>query len=334
MKNLFDYATKELSQDAFLRWLFESWKEVEECSDIVRKMIKELCGFEVEIDEIKTRAQEKDIDITIEITTKEEENPVYIFIEDKTFSNEHKQLIKYDEYINTFSNAYKLFYKTSILTENDENGIEKANKKNRESNKSEWQKWDLNKIITLFEGKEVYENLILQHYVKHIRSIQKNTQNTEKPKTSDKSIDWIQWEAYFKNTIIPRLQGKGYKCDAWKAGPYPYICLTLTKEGYEGRNVPYLEIRSRDCLNDEFIARVLCYGVEAKDLIRHQEQLIQNLKLQGFNQKGIVRWKKGKEIFPKQVGYTDKLKAITDENFIKLTAEWGEKYLEAMKDWQ
>ena len=24
MKNLFDYATKELSQDAFLRWLFES----------------------------------------------------------------------------------------------------------------------------------------------------------------------------------------------------------------------------------------------------------------------------------------------------------------------
>ena len=25
MKNLFDYATKELSQDAFLRWLFENY---------------------------------------------------------------------------------------------------------------------------------------------------------------------------------------------------------------------------------------------------------------------------------------------------------------------
>ncbi|SDA24790.1 hypothetical protein SAMN02910447_02632 [Ruminococcus sp. YE71] len=29
MKNLFDYATKELSQDAFLRWLFENY----DCDD-------------------------------------------------------------------------------------------------------------------------------------------------------------------------------------------------------------------------------------------------------------------------------------------------------------
>ncbi len=26
IKNLFNYATKELSQDAFLRWLFENYK--------------------------------------------------------------------------------------------------------------------------------------------------------------------------------------------------------------------------------------------------------------------------------------------------------------------
>ena len=36
MKNLFDFATKELSQDAFLRWLFESYDssdaEVKEAS--------------------------------------------------------------------------------------------------------------------------------------------------------------------------------------------------------------------------------------------------------------------------------------------------------------
>ena len=29
MKNLFDYATKELSQDAFLCWLFESWEDAD-----------------------------------------------------------------------------------------------------------------------------------------------------------------------------------------------------------------------------------------------------------------------------------------------------------------
>ena len=42
MENLFDYATKELSQDAFLRWLFESWNEDIECGIIARKILKEI----------------------------------------------------------------------------------------------------------------------------------------------------------------------------------------------------------------------------------------------------------------------------------------------------
>ena len=29
MKNIFDYATRELSQDAFLRWLFENFDDTE-----------------------------------------------------------------------------------------------------------------------------------------------------------------------------------------------------------------------------------------------------------------------------------------------------------------
>ena len=40
MKNLFDYATKELSQDAFLRWLFENHdcenEEVVEIENLVQ----------------------------------------------------------------------------------------------------------------------------------------------------------------------------------------------------------------------------------------------------------------------------------------------------------
>ena len=41
MKNLFDFATKELSHDAFLRWLFENWQEPE-CDIFVRKLLKNL----------------------------------------------------------------------------------------------------------------------------------------------------------------------------------------------------------------------------------------------------------------------------------------------------
>ena len=39
MKNLFDYATKELSQDAFLRWLFENYNcENESVKNACRKL--------------------------------------------------------------------------------------------------------------------------------------------------------------------------------------------------------------------------------------------------------------------------------------------------------
>ena len=39
MKNLFDYATKELSQDAFLRWLFENYNcENESAKNAFRKL--------------------------------------------------------------------------------------------------------------------------------------------------------------------------------------------------------------------------------------------------------------------------------------------------------
>ncbi len=41
MKNLFDYATKELSQDAFLRWLFENYNcENESVKNACRKLYK------------------------------------------------------------------------------------------------------------------------------------------------------------------------------------------------------------------------------------------------------------------------------------------------------
>ena len=45
MKNLFDYATKELSQDAFLRWLFENYNcEDKDVCDASRELIMNFLG--------------------------------------------------------------------------------------------------------------------------------------------------------------------------------------------------------------------------------------------------------------------------------------------------
>lgn len=53
MKNLFDFATKELSQDAFLRWLFENYEcENEKVREIAYGLINYLTGLNIKENEI------------------------------------------------------------------------------------------------------------------------------------------------------------------------------------------------------------------------------------------------------------------------------------------
>ncbi len=62
MKNIFDYATKELSQDAFLRWFLES-----DIDDSGKKLLSAFTGLESnKISNIHTKAQIKKIDILVE----------------------------------------------------------------------------------------------------------------------------------------------------------------------------------------------------------------------------------------------------------------------------
>lgn len=99
MKNLFDYAKKELSQDAFLSWLFASWDDPT-CKGPVMSLFKK---FELDIDyndikNIQCFNQICKIDIAVVIETKDKFH--LLFIEDKTFSDAHtNQLLVYDSKI-------------------------------------------------------------------------------------------------------------------------------------------------------------------------------------------------------------------------------------------
>ena len=77
MKNLFKYATKELSQDAFLRWLFENYED-QYLGPVVVDFINTFTADQYEpklrpqlslkygdITKLKTCAQKNDIDVTI-----------------------------------------------------------------------------------------------------------------------------------------------------------------------------------------------------------------------------------------------------------------------------
>lgn len=320
MKNLFDYATKELSQDAFLRWLFESWREPE-CDTLVKKMLKEMSCSEEEIKDIKTTAQEKNIDIKIEVQTSDKK--FFIFIEDKTYSSEHRQLSKYDEYINNLANAtYKIFYKTNKISDADKKGIEIANEKNRKELKNQWQPWDINKIINIFKQNAPYKNLILQSYFEYIENIYNAVNTREKPTSHEGKLDLLKWEGFFNNVIKANLTQEGYEVGVWRAGQYPYICLVIKKEGYI-ENQPYLEITSRDCLNDNFTAKLLLYNVDQnknQDKIQKLKENIENSSIKTQNNK-------------QQIGVTQKGIARTNAEFVANVEKYAMEFLKIMKDW-
>ena len=139
MKNLFDYATKELSQDAFLRWLFENYNcENESVKTACRKLFDSFTENkfkEKTITDLTTVAQWKNIDISIWFKIDGIEQ--LIVIEDKTGSEIHDdQLARYEKeiighnnfwrneenrkkyggelYIEKSGNVFKVFYKTLL----------------------------------------------------------------------------------------------------------------------------------------------------------------------------------------------------------------------------
>lgn len=115
--NHFDWATSELSQDAFLSWLM-NWADPQyqsvdpnlyHCAvQFVRSLLKD--NNHLEIQTIKVERQWKHIDVLVTIN-----DNIIIVIEDKTFTSEHSnQLTRYTEEVKAkFSTAHihKIYFK-------------------------------------------------------------------------------------------------------------------------------------------------------------------------------------------------------------------------------
>ena len=124
--NIFDFATGELSQDAFLAWLANWADPSHKATDptlnhVAGKFLAFLTGHKIDPDKvasIKTYLQHHKIDVLIEITLTSSKQKHLILIEDKTGSSQHgDQLRKYreaiakDAILNTHT-LHLIYYKT------------------------------------------------------------------------------------------------------------------------------------------------------------------------------------------------------------------------------
>lgn len=231
MKNLFDFATKELSQDAFLRWLFENYDD-EELGEIVIDFINyftkkrfddsnyptTLDLKKEDIRKIKTKAQLENIDITVDIYFKDiNREHISIVIEDKTFSGVGKsQLSDYNKKIQNWKYGkltpkqcvYKIFYKTSIIKKEE---LEKVIKEG-------WNPFSIHEIYNFFNNyKSKTTSQIFNQYVDHICKLYNDSFQLPKVNPSDWNSN--NWKVYIEHVLNQKYGESGkniiYSCESY-----------------------------------------------------------------------------------------------------------------------
>lgn len=211
--NLFDYATSELSQDAFLLWLLR-WSDPKykdedpslyACSVLFINKLLNL-DYHLEVVSIKVEKQVKHIDVFCIVNDK-----YAIIIEDKTNTTEHgKQMTRYSKVVG-YSAKYKglekycIYFKTGNESQNSIDSIKKNYIKGNDSvwHFSVMQRQDMIEVLNHYEG----TNVILLDYRDRIKRIEKTFQNYLTLPVDE--WGWGTWQGFYKEleSLMDKSEG-------------------------------------------------------------------------------------------------------------------------------
>lgn len=321
MENLFNYATKELSQDAFLMWLMANYncEEDKQLKDASRKFICKLFAINnIDINEndilnAEVYPQKNKIDIYAIIDIKNK-GKYGVFIEDKTSSFEHNQLAKYNNNIKKIKNSDKLnyvlkiFYKSHLINNEERKRIIDA----------EWTEFSFDKIYNFFIEYKDANNIILSQYSKYLEKLYLDSNNKEKP--NDNNIN--AWESYFRNVIKLNIDDIS---DSWivEERRYHYVYMGIRYKGHCNEEIPFLELRNKELINDRFIIHFLLPdNVKKEKIDKFIDDITDNLKMLKLthNKRQIAKYKE------------DKIELNT-KNIIEITRKVINEYNEIIKFW-
>ena len=332
MKNLFDFATKELSQDAFLRWLFENYncedKDVNNVSrDILINFISKQYHNErpEDIVNVWTKAQDHKADIVVCVKMKS--GLEYgIIIEDKTLTNEHNDQLQ--RYYNIFTNdkwwngkvpnatekkLIFIYYKTMpIVIKDDEE------KKNYEY----WHLYDIDAIHNLYPKSSEINNLILKQYISFIEKRYEDLNYVSK----ENIIEWNfqNYNTFFEKELKERY--KDYKMAIW-LGEYMgmYVSYLFEIDAPSSNNKIVLEFffrKNSSKINSTIHPHIIHSDFDAwhaSDKYNEEdEQYISNLRGQIRNSNSkFFKSHISKQCVGTSISNTDIEKSINAEEFLK-----------------
>ncbi len=225
MKNLFDYATRELAQDALLTWLFWNYDcEKPKVCDVAYHLLNEFNDLDMkpgDATNIKVDKQYKKMDIIVRFSYNGKR--YLTVIEDKTHSREHdNQLQKYNEELKKIGNVdviNRIYYKTDDEDSDDIKACEECNPK--------WKYYFIKDIVKLLEGFNETGSDILDDYLARVRAIDKMVSTV-----SEKSMnewDYYEFRTYFRKMLLPAagdLRSVQVNYPGWYG--YPSVIIEYT----------------------------------------------------------------------------------------------------------
>lgn len=210
--NLFNYATSELSQDAFLCWLLSYAQnkdyngddaKLRKCAQSLIKVFllgqkgifeKDLIEEDLIVKKIEKQWKYIDVLVTLESDKK-------IIIEDKTYTTDHdNQLERYkDEFTNEADNVYGVYYKTGFCCETIKNDMYKG-----------YYFFGLNKIKEFFEKYDDIDNAIFNNYRDFIIEYYEEKNKYKSTAISEWTSTMIQG---FYDDLVKKINIKGKLTD-------------------------------------------------------------------------------------------------------------------------
>lgn len=255
MKNLFDFATKELSQDAMICWLVSNYdnKENQALKELAYKFISFISGKNYAVGEIKhlnILQQANNMDVIIDIWETEKANyqdtstsDYVIVIEDKTTSSAHDdQLLNYgkkaDEWESDNKIIRKVFYKSNYLSWKDVVEINKYIFKDKEFKNIEYNDWALkhsyvwnhadienynklyNKAWQVYDIDSIcgfFKDKVIDDEIVNFYIKHINEIRKELLEINENTIDWNfrNWKCFVNNVIRPYCQELNKDVDVW-----------------------------------------------------------------------------------------------------------------------
>ncbi len=125
--------------------------------------------------------------------------------------------------------------------------------------KTGWKECCFTDINQFWSNYKNFKNLIIKQYAQHVCKLYEDSHYLSLPKENNIAA----WKSYFDNVVYPIFKDK--VCCWAGITRFNYCCFCIKPLGKENEHMPYLEIRSMDCLDNHFNSKILMYGVDFKN---------------------------------------------------------------------